>query len=109
MTLTRPVGMKRLAFYLQAAYVFVALSGSLWMQASASLITVHAQVADESSMERRWESKAAQIDHHFEATDARVQELSDRIATIQGMGAGAFGVLTVLQVLGIIATSKAQK
>lgn len=104
MTLARPRERKRLAFYFQTAYVFVALSGSFWMQASV----VHAQ-ADEFSMERRWETKAQQIDHHFEATDARVQELSDRIATIQGMGAGAFGVLTVLQVLGIIATSKSQK
>ncbi len=109
MTLTRPVGMKRLATCFQTAYAMVAFSGALLMQASAPLTTVQAQVRNNDAMEHRWEMKSQQVDRHLESTDARIQELSDRVATMQGMGTGAFAVLTALQILGIIASAKAPK
>jgi hypothetical protein len=35
--------------------------------------------------------------------DVRIRDLSDKVTTMEGIGEGAFGVLGVLQILGLIA------
>ena len=109
MTMMRPA-LVRVIDYLRVAYATVAFSAAVLLFQTSPLHVVHAQTQGEYALqqEHRFEIKSAEIDHHLEATDARVQELSDRTSAIQGVGAGAFGVLTVLQILGIIA-SKSQK
>jgi hypothetical protein len=59
-----------------------------------------------NKMEGRFETKSEQIDRHLESTDARLNDLSNRISTIQGIGTGVLGVLGVLQILGFITSRK---
>ncbi|HEV2709159.1 MAG TPA: hypothetical protein VGU67_03000 [Edaphobacter sp.] len=55
------------------------------------------------------QSRMDQIERHIDSTDTRVNDLSDKVSMIQGVGTGVLGLLGALQLLGLIASVKASK
>ena len=107
-----------IARYLRMMYAVAALSGSVILHTCAGPI-VHAQSKDDFVAQEKVDVNARLIDslqaaqadmsHRMDAQAQRQNELSDRISIIQGIGTGVLGVLGVLQVFGLIATSRAAK
>src|SRR5260370_26104625 len=94
------VGTTTLVRRLKMMYAVTALGGALLLRACGGHIAVYAQSVTPEGMQIRIED---QINRHLEATDARINALSDKISVIQGVGTGVLGVLGVLQILGLVA------
>ncbi len=56
--------------------------------------------------DQQYNSQIYQMERHLEYTDTRLNDLSDKISTMQGLGAGAMAVLGLLQLLGIFAAKQ---
>lgn len=91
---------------LKAAYAATALAGALLMQTCGGPTSVFAQVDPQAREMERIEAKQTQVDSHLEFADGRLNTLSDRVSTIQGVGTGVFGALGILQILGLLASAK---
>lgn len=73
------------------------------------IYSLKARIDVDSSLIDQMKEKQGQIDRHLEAQDIRLNDLNDKTAHIQGVGAGLLGTVGVLEIVGLIATSKAAK
>jgi TolA-binding protein len=94
------MGMTQVAQSLKIAYVMTAMAAALTLHSCAGNVAFAAEqdrVSDSS------------LQHSIDQLDDRLNELSDKVSTIQGIGTGALGALGALQVLGLIASVKTKK
>lgn len=115
----------KLARYIRMMYAVTALSGALLLHEFPDISQVYAQQISQtqtqpapyiwgiqsgldtnSKLIDQLNIKEDQIDHHLEATDSRINDLSDKISLIQGIGSGVLGILGVLQIFGLITTKR---
>lgn len=94
--------MQRVARSLKIAYAVTAFAAALAMQ-SCSGGTAYAQ-----SMEPPY-SESAHLEHSVEVLTGRVDDIGERIARIEGIGAGSIAGLGALQILSMIVSAKTKK
>jgi hypothetical protein len=94
---------------LRILYIVAAFGGSLAMRIGGGM--AYAQAAQEPSFTQSipLEDEGNRRDRTEEALAVRVDQLDERVSTIQGIGSGALGVLGVLQLMGLIASAKARR
>lgn len=94
--------MRQVARSLKIAYAITAFAGALAMHGCVGS-TAYAQTIELPY------SESAHLEHSVEVLTGRVDDISDRIARIEGIGAGSIGCLGALQILGLIVATKAKR
>ena len=96
---------------LRILYMHVAFGGAILLRGCGGGHFVLAQSAPEPNFTQSvpLEDEGNRRDRDLEALTVRVDQLDERVSTIQGIGSGALGVLGVLQLMGFIASAKAKR
>ncbi len=55
------------------------------------------------------ETQDLRIERHLEYTDERLNDVSDKVENVEGIGTGALGVLGILQILGLVVQRKKER
>jgi hypothetical protein len=106
-----------LSHVFKTAYAVAALTGAFIIGSCGKIIPVHAaedyaletQVAVNSKIVDQMAAGQVEINRRMDGIDTRLNEISDRVSTIQGAGAAILVVLGALQILGLIQTRQANK
>ena len=117
--------LRRLAVHLthvcKWAYAVAALTGALIIGSCGTLIHARAaetagsdyalatQVAVNTKLTDQMQAGQIETGRRMDGIDTRLNEISDRVSTIQGAGAALLVVLGALQILGLIQTRQATK
>jgi len=92
---------------ISALYTTTALCGAITLSyCTSDFVYAQTQTPTESYSVQ---SRMDQIERHIDTTDSRVNDLSDKVSLIQGVGTGILGLLGALQLLGLITAAKASK
>jgi hypothetical protein len=99
---------------LKMLYAVIALGGALLLQTCGGHVAVYAQSVTADELQRRTEEKLtdrlekekSQLDEHLRSTDRQVNDLSNKVSVMQGVGTGVLGALGALQILGLVKEHK---